>query len=158
AEHRGVRRTVGLADRSYRGKLRITGKDRIAFLQGQVSNDVKQLTESQGLYATILTFKGKVVADLELFQEGESVLMDLEPSVTDKIRSQLSRYILAANVKIEDATDRIAHFTVQGPDSAGLLGKVSGESLPQLSDRGVIRRNLKGHPVTIVKASYTGEE
>jgi glycine cleavage system T protein len=158
AEHRAVRRTVGLGDRSYRGKLKFTGKDRVAFLQGQISNDVKQLTESRGLYAAILTIKGKMVADLELFLEDEAILMDLEPSLTDKIRAQLSRYILSANVKIEDITDKTAHFTLQGPDAAGLLGKVSGESLPPLGERGVIRRNWNGHSVMIVKTSYTGED
>src|SRR6185503_2360994 len=111
------------ADRSYRGKLKFTGKDRIAFLQGQVSNDLKLLTDSQSLYAALLTFKGKMVADLELIQEGEAVLMDLEPSLTDKIRTHLSRYVLSANVKIEDVTDQTAHLTVQGPDAADLLGK-----------------------------------
>jgi glycine cleavage system T protein len=158
AEHRAVRRTVGLADRSYRGKLKFTGKDRIVFLQGQLTNDVKQLTEGQGLYAALLTIKGKMVADLELLQEDDAILMDLEPSLTDKIRTQLSRYILRADVKIEDVTDKTAHLTLQGPAAADLLVKVSGESLPSLSERSVIRRNLKGHTVTIVKTAYTGED
>src|SRR6185295_2337024 len=135
AEHRAVRRTVGLADRSYRGKLKFTGKDRIAFLQGQLTNDVKQLTEDRGLYAALLTIKGKMVADLELFQEGDAVLMDLEPSLTEKVRAQLSRYILRADVKIEDVTDKTAHLTVQGPDASDLLVKVAGENLPPLSER-----------------------
>jgi len=158
AEHRAVRRTVGLADRSYRGKLRFTGKDRITFLQGQITNDVKQLTESQGLYAALLTIKGKMVADLELFQEGDAILMDLEPALTEKIRVQLSRYILAADVKIEDTTEKIAHLTVQGPASTDLLVKLSGENLPILLERSVVRRSFKDHPVTIISTSYTGEK
>ncbi|HXC62688.1 MAG TPA: glycine cleavage T C-terminal barrel domain-containing protein [Nitrospiria bacterium] len=157
-EHRAVRRTGGLADRSYRGKLRFAGKDRITFLQGQITNDVKQLTEGQGLYAALLTIKGKMVADLALFQEGDAILMDLEPALTEKIRVQLSRYILAADVKIEDVSEKTAHLTLQGPASADLLVKLSGESLPPLSEHSVVRRSLKGHPVMIIKTAYTGEE
>lgn len=158
AEHRAVRRTVGLADRSYRGKLRFTGKDRITFLQGQITNDVQQLTESQGLYAALLTIKGKMVADLELFQEGDAILIDLEPALTEKIRLQLSRYILAADVRIEDITEETAHLAVQGPAATDLLVKLFGENLPPLSERSVVRRSFKGHPVTIIKTDYTGEE
>ncbi len=158
AEHRAVRRTVGLADRSYRGKLRFTGKDRITFLQGQITNDVKQLTEGQGLYAALLTIKGKMLADLELFQEGDAILMDLEPALIEKIRTQLSRYILAANVKIEDVSEKTTHLALQGPASIDLLIELSGEALPPLSERGVVRRSLKGHPVMIIKTAYTGEE
>jgi glycine cleavage system T protein len=158
AEHRAVRRTVGLADRSYRGKLRFTGKDRVAFLQGQITNDVKQLTQDRGLYAALLTIKGKMVADLELFQEGEAILMDLEPAVTEKIRAQLSRYILAADVKIEDASDKMAHLTLQGSASSDLLGKLSGEALPPFSDRSVAQKKLSGHSVMVIKTAYTGEE
>ena len=158
AEHRAVRHSVGLADRSYRGKLRFGGKDRMAFLQGQITNDIQQLTESKGLYAAFLTFKGKMVADMELIQHGDAVLMDLEPVLTEKIRTQLSRYIFASDVKIEDVSDATAHFSLQGPASTDLLGKLSGEVLPPLSERGMVQRNLKGHPVTIIKTAYTGED
>jgi glycine cleavage system T protein len=158
AEHRAVRHAVGLADRSYRGKIRFTGKDRATFLQGQITNDVQQLTDGQGLYAALLTVKGKMLADLELFQEGDAILMDLEPALTEKIRAHLSRYVLRADVKIDDITGETAHLTLEGPASTDLLGKLSDAALPPLSERGLIRRSIKGHAVTIIKTAYTGEE
>ncbi len=158
AEHRAVRRTVGLADRSDRGKLKFTGKDRAAFLQGQITNDVNLLSEGRSVYAALLTFKGKMIADMGLVLDNEAILMDLEPSVTDKVHALLSRYVLSANVKIEDITGETAHFTLQGPDATDLLGKVCGERIPPLSEREVIRLNLNRHRPTIVKTAYTGEQ
>nr|MBI3612668.1 aminomethyl transferase family protein [Nitrospirota bacterium] len=43
-EHRSVRQGVGLADLSHRGKLRVTGEDRVKWLQGVISNDILPLT------------------------------------------------------------------------------------------------------------------
>jgi len=158
AEHRAVRQAVGLADRSYRGKLKFTGQDRATFLQGQITNDVQQLTDGQGLYAALLTIKGKMVADLELFQESDAILMDLEPVLTESIGAHLSRYILRADVKIENITEKMAHLTLQGPASTDLLGKLSDKALPPLSVRGLTQRNMKGRVVTIIKTASTGEE
>ena len=47
AEHEAVRERAGLLDRSERGKIEVTGKDRATFLHGLVSSDVKSLAPGQ---------------------------------------------------------------------------------------------------------------
>src|SRR5690349_20223118 len=59
-EYAAVAERAGLIDRSYRGKLALTGSQAKEFLQGQVSNDVEALEPGSGCYAAFLTPKGKM--------------------------------------------------------------------------------------------------
>src|SRR3990170_5190216 len=63
-EYESVRGAVGLFDLSHRGLLQFTGPDRLSFLQGMLSNDMRALRPFEGAYATILTQQGKVIADV----------------------------------------------------------------------------------------------
>src|SRR5680860_855930 len=59
-EHDLLHESVGLVDRSYRGKLLLRGAEAAEFLQGQVTNDVEALAPGTGCYAALLTHKGKM--------------------------------------------------------------------------------------------------
>ena len=59
SEYKSVRDGVGLIDLSCRGKLRLSGKDYLKFLQGMLSNNVMTIEEGRGMYATVLTVKGR---------------------------------------------------------------------------------------------------
>ena len=55
-----------LFDLSSRAKLRVTGVDRIRFLNGQITNDVRKVTDSVAIEACILSAKGKMNAHVFL--------------------------------------------------------------------------------------------
>ena len=50
-------------DLSERAKLRLTGTDRLRFLNGQVSNDMRLATSERSVYTGVMTIKGKLCAD-----------------------------------------------------------------------------------------------
>src|SRR5215510_14952127 len=66
-EYRAVREQAGLIDISFRTQVRMTGEDRVSFLQGMVSNDVKSLRPGNGCPATLLTEQGRIVADVRVY-------------------------------------------------------------------------------------------
>jgi len=68
SEYKAVRENVGIIDLSPRGKLRLSGKDYLKFLQGMLSNDVMKLEEEKGMYATILTVKGRMISDMRVIR------------------------------------------------------------------------------------------
>src|SRR3954470_22692377 len=70
SEHVAIAEGAGLADRSERGKLALTGADAKEFLAGQVTNDIVGLTPGTGCYAAFLTPKGKMVGDLRVLDVG----------------------------------------------------------------------------------------
>src|SRR3989304_2388226 len=111
-EYLAIRKGVGLIDLSHHGKLRMSGKEHLKFLQGMVTNDVMKLGEGKGLYATLLTVKGKMVADMRIYREKESVLLELEPGLNEKVRELLLKYRLSYKANIEDLTDSYCLLTI----------------------------------------------
>src|SRR5262245_24506442 len=65
-EYETVSRAAGLFDLAHRAMLQFTGPDRVSFLQGMLSNDVRILEPFQGQQSALLTQQGKVVADLRV--------------------------------------------------------------------------------------------
>src|ERR1017187_9115503 len=64
AEYQALRESAGILDLSFRGRLCVLGADRMAFLNGQVTNNVKDLKTGEGCYAALVTAKGKMQSDL----------------------------------------------------------------------------------------------
>jgi folate-binding protein YgfZ len=97
---------------SERTKLRITGNDRVRFLNGQITNDVRKATESTAIEACVLNAKGKLNADLFLSAASDCFWIDADRELREALRARLERYVIADDVQIEDVTDRWSIFHV----------------------------------------------
>ncbi len=103
-------------DLSERTKFRITGTDRFRFLNGQITNDLRKVSETVAMEACVLNAKGKIDAHIFVGVLGESFLLDAEPDVREKLRARLERYIIADDVEIQDVTDQFSLFHVLSPE------------------------------------------
>jgi tRNA-modifying protein YgfZ len=121
AEHAALHETVGVMDLSFRSRICLTGADRIRFLHGQVTNDIKKLRVSKGCYAAITTAKGKMESDLNIFVLADELLLDFEPGLTEKISERLENFIVADDVQIVDAAPHYGLLSVQGPKAAEVI-------------------------------------
>lgn len=115
AEHAALRESAGVLDLSFRSRICLTGADRVRFLQGQVTNDVKRLRVGEGCYAALVTAKGKMESDLNVFCLQDELLLDFEPGLTGKISQRLERYIVADDVQVVDVAPHYGLLSVQGP-------------------------------------------
>ena len=104
-------------DLSGRAKFRITGTDRFRFINGQITNDLRKVSETAAIEACVLNAKGKMDAHVFICALEECFLVDAHPILRDKLRTRLERYIIADDVQIEDVTDQFS-----------LLHILSGES------------------------------
>lgn len=95
----------------------ITGRDREAFLQGLVTNDVRRLTEGI-VYAALLTPQGKYLADFFLVPQGETILLDVHESLADALTRRLSMYRLRAEVGIAPSALRVSRGLGPAPEGA----------------------------------------
>jgi glycine cleavage system T protein len=157
-EHLAVRKNAGIADLSYRGLVRISGTDRTKFLQGLITNDVAKLTEGQGLYAAILNPKGRMLADLKIYEIRDAFLVDLDREITDKTIQILSRYKLISKATLEDLTDSLVHLAVYGPSAHPILEKVLGTALPKSLEFSSISVQWHDLQVYVIQSMYTGEQ
>lgn len=89
---------------SSRAKFKLTGADRIRYLNGQVTNDVRQVKSNETLYACVTDVKGRIAADVLVHAEGDSLLLDAEPDLRETLGMRLDRYIVADDVELTDVT------------------------------------------------------
>ncbi|MGZ4982908.1 MAG: CAF17-like 4Fe-4S cluster assembly/insertion protein YgfZ [Chthoniobacterales bacterium] len=103
-----------LFDLSARAKFRVTGGDRLRYLNGQISNDLRKASETAAIHACVLNVKGKVNAEVFISSEGESFLLDADAEVRETLPARLDRYIIADDVQVEDVTEQFALLHVSG--------------------------------------------
>jgi len=107
-------------DLSARAKLRVTGADRFRFINGQITNDLRKLSETAAIEACVLNTKGKLNAHIFITAAGDDFLIDAEPELRETLRARLERYIIADDVQIEDVTDEFSLFHVLTEESPAL--------------------------------------
>lgn len=95
----------------------ITGTDRVHFLQGLVSNDVRHLAEGP-VYAALLTPQGKYLADFLLVPRGEAILLDIDASIAEATVKRLMMYRLRADVQITPSALQVFRGTGPAPENA----------------------------------------
>lgn len=133
AEYDRLRQSAGMIDLSCRGRLCLTGADRQRFLHGQVTNDVKGLPVGRGCYAALVSAKGKMQSDLNLYQLQDELLLDFEPGLTESVVQRLENYIVADDVQILDVASHYGLLSFQGPAAATAIQNLnlgSGGNLP----------------------------
>jgi len=99
-----------LFDLSDRIKLRLRGNDRLRFLSGQVTNDVRKANANLSMAACVLNAKGRLEALVYINLESDAFLLDAEPELKATLQPRFERYLIAADVVIEDVSDELALF------------------------------------------------
>lgn len=112
-----LRKSAGVLDLSARSRICITGADRQRFINGQVTNNVKDLKVGQGCYAALVTAKGKMESDLFIYCLRDELLLDFEPGLTATVTERLEKYVIADDVQVVDVAPLYGMLTVQGPRS-----------------------------------------
>ena len=102
--------------------LELGGADRVAFLQGLVSNDVTRAAPQRALYAALLTPQGKYLHDFIIAAAGDLLLLDAEASRRDDLRRRLALYKLRSKVTLADASDRYRVIAAFGDGAAQAFG------------------------------------
>ncbi len=91
---------AGITSLPRRGVVEIAGADRVAFLQGLVSNDVEAAAVGHAVWAALLTPQGKYLADFFIFSAGDTLLLDCDHAAMPMLLTRLPRFRLRAQVTI----------------------------------------------------------
>ncbi len=140
AEYSALRENAGLLDLSFRSRLCLLGADRQRFLNGQVTNDVKALKPGQGCYAALITAKGKMVSDLNIYPLENEILLDFEPGLSASVAQRLEKYVIADDVQVVDVAPHYGLLSVQGPKAPEIVARLQmGKEVPAVM--GFVRWN-----------------
>lgn len=125
AEQAALRGAVGVLDLSCRGRVCLTGADRLKFLHGQVTNDVQRLRVGEGCYAALVNAKGRMQGDLNIYRLPDELLLDFEPGYTPAIADRLEKFIVTEEVHILDAAPHYGLLSIQGPRAVETITQLS---------------------------------
>ncbi|GMT49580.1 MAG: aminomethyltransferase [bacterium] len=157
-EYEAVRKSVGMIDLSFRDKLTITGEDQCSFLQRMITNDIVGCKVGEGIYAAILTVKGKMLCDMKFYRHEDYLFLDLEPGLGGKVTDILMTHKFMADIQIENMGDSLSLLSLHGPKAKGLIEKVLNTNVPDLPENAHLTVEREGHEVLVVRINRTGEE
>jgi folate-binding protein YgfZ len=127
-EYRTLREACGLADRSERGKLALTGSQAVEFFNGQVTNELADLRPGEGRYAAFLTHKGKMLGDVRILA-GEhasgapsGLLLDTERVALQELFEMIRRFKVGYDVELHKRTLERGLLSLIGPQSERIAG------------------------------------
>jgi folate-binding protein YgfZ len=125
-EYWAVKQGAGLADLSHTGRLSITGKDSISFLNSLLTNDASQLKDGMGQRSALLNTKARVLADLYLYNQPNRVIVDTGDSPGSRVKEVLERYVITEDVQIRDVGADLVLITLQGANAAKAIKETLG--------------------------------
>ena len=151
AEFQAMLSECGVYALSSRAKIAVTGGDRVRWMNGMATNNVRDLATGHGVYAFLLNAQGRIQADLYVFNRGESLLVDTENEQREKVLGLFDRYIIADDVEIADIGDTLTAVGLTGPESHNVLGRavISVPDLAHLQFADVVWQQK---PVTVLRA------
>ena len=137
---------AGLLDRSVRGKLALRGAGAKAALNGLITNEAETLTPGSGLYAAVLTPKGKMLGDLRVLDRGEELLLDMERVALQPIFDVLRHGLVGFDAELDKRTLQRGLLSLIGPRSRDVAAatQLSGAEHASCGAR------IAGHDVVLV--------
>lgn len=112
------------------GSLRIVGEDRIAFLHGQLANDVRSLRIGGVLRTLQLNAKGHALADMTLHRREHDVHLAVEDGAAAEVARRLLGHVVFDQVAVQDHGDLLRTVSVQGPAAKSVVLRAFGEVPP----------------------------
>jgi folate-binding protein YgfZ len=138
------------------GKLQLSGKNAVQFLNGLVSNDVKTLAPGDGVLAAFPTLQGKLSALCRIYNTGEQLLMELDALNREKIFKNLSRFVPAGEFFVTDVSEQLALISLQGPRAAERIAALTGEPIETTQFK-ISERQIAGSKMLIASHQRCGE-
>src|SRR5579872_248426 len=128
-EFAALRSGCGVYDLGYRAKLSLTGGDRVRWLNGMVTNNVRDLQPGHGVYAFLLNPQGHILGDLYAYHRGESIVVDTDRSQLETILATFDHYIIMDDVEIKNLSAEMTALGIAGPNARKVLA-AAGIQIP----------------------------
>ena len=159
AEYLAVRQAVGLSDLSHRGKIRVTGDDRVKWLQSLISNDILPLQPGQGRYSSFLTHKGKMLGYFRVYTLPDSVWVEDVGEVGEATFQALRKFLLyGTNAKMENCAESWGLLLLSGPNACATVSAAFGVEMSDLKPVNAITAKIGGHTALVLRTEETGED
>jgi folate-binding protein YgfZ len=135
AEFAALRGGCGVYDLGFRAKISLTGRDRVRWLNGMVTNNIRDLAVNRGAYAFLLNPQGHILGDLyaynQAYKSSESITVDSDQGQAKKILATFDHYIIMDDVEVTNLSEQVTAVGIAGPKSRDVLA-AAGFTVPEL--------------------------
>lgn len=155
-EFAALRSSCGVYRLASRTKIALRGSDRVRWLNGMVTNNVRDLAPGHGVYAFVLNPQGQIQGDVYAYNRGDSLLLDTDQSQAERVLAIFDRYIIMDDVEVETLNDLVA-IGLAGPASRRILGS-AGIEPPELQPLEFAQASWKDLAITVVRGDNPSVE
>jgi folate-binding protein YgfZ len=120
----------GVYDLGFRARISLTGSDRVRWLNGMVTNNIRDLAPQRGVYAFLLNPQGRILGDMFVYNVGEALVVETDRSQVEKIVATFDHYIIMDDVEVTDISEKQTILGLSGPKSRAVLN-AAGIEVPE---------------------------
>jgi folate-binding protein YgfZ len=150
AEFAALRGASGVYDLGFRAKISLTGGDRVRWLNGMVTNNIRDLSAGQGMYAFLLNPQGHILGDMYAYNRGESITVDTDCGQVEKILATFDHYIIMDDVEVANLSEQLTAVGISGPKTGEVLS-AAGFQIPEMQALQVKSAMWQGAQCTVVR-------
>lgn len=115
---------AGVFDLGYRTFLRVSGKDRVRWLNGMITQNVKGMGPGEAAYTLVLNPQGRIQGDADLLVHQDAMFLETDRSQSERLLTHLRRYIIMDDVQLEELDVETTAMGIAGPQAAEILEKL----------------------------------
>ena len=150
AEFAALRNGCGVYDLGFRAKISLTGGDRVRWLNGMVTNNIRDLAAGYGVYAFLLNPQGHILGDLYAYNGGDAITVDTDSAQAEKILATFDHYIIMDDVEVNNLSEQVTALGIAGPKSGKVLS-AAGFTVPPDQPLQMQSAMWKGVDCTLVR-------
>jgi folate-binding protein YgfZ len=128
-DYKVARENAAVVKKDGYGIVRLTGSERVAWLQGMVTNDVQKLGPGEGCYAGHLSPQGKMIAHMLILRDDDSLWLVMERSRIPNLVSAFDKLLIMEDVQVIDESETLEVLAVIGPQAKTVLEAWLGKTL-----------------------------
>lgn len=144
-------RGAGISPLEGTGWIRVSGKDRVRWLNGMVTNSVKELQPGKGCYTFMLSAQGRIQGDAYIFAEAEDFLLEAAADRVPGLIALLGRFIIMDKVELADESGSRSGLSLNGPRATALLEQI-GLSAALLGELEIQTVSWNSADITLIHA------
>jgi folate-binding protein YgfZ len=147
--------SAGVSDLGWRGKIQVTGSDRLRWLNGMVSNTVQSLPEGEGNYSFLLSVQGRIQGDCYVYRRSGDLLLDTGFDQIAALMHHLDHFIIMDDVELADVSPQWTALSLAGPGALRVLATLGfAPSSSALQNARMSTTSIGEVPCTIIEAYH----
>lgn len=156
-EYAAIRKAAALIDLPHRAIVRVTGDERIDFLNRMITQELKDVHPGEARRSFWLNRKGRIDADLRVIHFDDATLFDTDTLVAQHVVDSLTEFVFAEDIELTNAGDDFHRLALHGPEAEAVLRDATGGTFAGLDVGKAERLDLAGAQAIVDRLDSTGE-